>query len=95
MREFVKYSRLKQIALQVIIITILEWRYVLFLSFSLFCCSGTEQNHVQALATTLNNDEIVNLRDQFDTIDIDKNGSITLEEMRQVLRIFSHCFLFI
>eukprot|EP00249_Psilotum_nudum_P022485 c28533_g1_i4 orf=1359-2336(+) len=54
MREFVKYSRLKQIALR-------------------------------ALASTLDADEIAYLRDQFNAIDIDKNGTISLEEMRQAL----------
>ncbi|KAH7365165.1 hypothetical protein KP509_18G012000 [Ceratopteris richardii] len=56
MRKFVKYSRLKQIALK-------------------------------ALASTLNQEEISHLRDQFDAIDMDKNGTITLEEIRQVLSI--------
>lgn len=54
MRKFVKYSRLKQIALK-------------------------------ALASTLNDDEIADLRDQFNAIDMDKNGTITLEEIRQAL----------
>uniref|UniRef100_A0A0D3DHX9 non-specific serine/threonine protein kinase n=2 Tax=Brassica oleracea var. oleracea TaxID=109376 RepID=A0A0D3DHX9_BRAOL len=54
MRQFVKFSRLKQIALK-------------------------------ALATTIDEDELDDLRDQFDAIDIDKNGSISLEEMRQAL----------
>ncbi|GMI94032.1 calcium-dependent protein kinase 16 [Hibiscus trionum] len=54
MREFVKYSRLKQFALR-------------------------------ALASTLNEEEIADLRDQFDAIDVDKNGAISLEEMRQAL----------
>ncbi|KAK6924487.1 EF-hand domain [Dillenia turbinata] len=54
MRQFVKYSRLKQFALR-------------------------------ALATTLDEGEISDLRDQFDAIDVDKNGSISLEEMRQAL----------
>ncbi|XP_039026098.1 calcium-dependent protein kinase 28-like isoform X2 [Hibiscus syriacus] len=54
MRQFVKYSRLKQFALR-------------------------------ALASTLNEEEIADLRDQFDAIDVDKNGSISLEEMRQAL----------
>ncbi|KAH0936172.1 hypothetical protein HID58_013289 [Brassica napus] len=53
MRQFVKFSRLKQIALK-------------------------------ALATTIDEDELDDLRDQFDAIDIDKNGSISLEEMRQI-----------
>ncbi|KAE8695129.1 Calcium-dependent protein kinase 28 [Hibiscus syriacus] len=54
LRQFVKYSRLKQFALR-------------------------------ALASTLNEEEIADLRDQFDAIDVDKNGSISLEEMRQGL----------
>ncbi|XP_021759919.1 calcium-dependent protein kinase 28-like isoform X1 [Chenopodium quinoa] len=54
MRQFVKYSRMKQFALR-------------------------------ALASTLNEDELADLRDQFDAIDIDKNGTISLEEMRQAL----------
>lgn len=53
-RQFVKYSRMKQFALR-------------------------------ALASTLNDDELADLRDQFDAIDVDKNGSISLEEMRQAL----------
>ncbi|KAF8406566.1 hypothetical protein HHK36_008654 [Tetracentron sinense] len=52
MRQFVKYSRLKQFALR-------------------------------ALASTLDEEELADLRDQFDAIDVDKNGSISLEEMRQ------------
>ncbi|CAN1227158.1 Calcium-dependent protein kinase 16 [Linum perenne] len=54
MRQFVKYSRLKQFALR-------------------------------ALASTINEEELADLKDQFDAIDIDKNGSISLEEMRQAL----------
>ncbi|BBN07167.1 calcium-dependent protein kinase [Marchantia polymorpha subsp. ruderalis] len=54
MREFVKYSRLKQMALK-------------------------------ALASTLDGEEIADLRDQFDAIDMDKNGTITLEEIKQAL----------
>ncbi|CAI9110935.1 OLC1v1011045C1 [Oldenlandia corymbosa var. corymbosa] len=54
MRQFVKYSRLKQFALR-------------------------------ALASTLGDEELADLRDQFDAIDVDKNGSISLEEMRQAL----------
>ncbi|KAJ7944167.1 GPCR kinase [Quillaja saponaria] len=54
MRQFVKYSRLKQFALR-------------------------------ALASTLNEDELADIKDQFDAIDVDKNGSISLEEMRQAL----------
>ncbi|XP_047314868.1 calcium-dependent protein kinase 28-like [Impatiens glandulifera] len=54
MRQFVKYSRLKQFALR-------------------------------SLATTLDEEEMADLKDQFDAIDVDKNGSISLEEMRQAL----------
>ncbi|CAK9219698.1 unnamed protein product [Sphagnum troendelagicum] len=54
MREFVKYSRLKQLALR-------------------------------ALASTLDKSEILNLQDQFDAIDVDQNGTITLEEMKNAL----------
>ncbi|EFJ31885.1 hypothetical protein SELMODRAFT_449435, partial [Selaginella moellendorffii] len=54
MREFVKFSRLKQFAFR-------------------------------ALATTLEPEEIHNLRDQFNIIDVDGSGTITLEEIRQAL----------
>ncbi|KAG9443050.1 hypothetical protein H6P81_018904 [Aristolochia fimbriata] len=54
MRQFVKYSRLKQFALR-------------------------------ALASTLNDEELADLRDQFDAIDVDRNGAISLEEMRHAL----------
>ncbi|KAF7828960.1 calcium-dependent protein kinase 28-like [Senna tora] len=54
MRQFVKFSRLKQFALR-------------------------------ALASTLNEEELADLRDQFDAIDVDKSGAISLEEMRQAL----------
>jgi calcium-dependent protein kinase len=54
MRQFVKYSRMKQFALR-------------------------------ALASTLDEHELSGLKDQFDAIDVDKNGSISLEEMRQAL----------
>lgn len=40
---------------------------------------------LQALASTLNEEELADLKDQFDAIDVDKNGSISLEEMRQVV----------
>ncbi|KAK7830828.1 calcium-dependent protein kinase 16 [Quercus suber] len=54
MRQFVKYSRLKQFALR-------------------------------ALASTIDDEELADLKDQFSAIDVDKNGSISLEEMRQAL----------
>ncbi|KAF5753039.1 calcium-dependent protein kinase 28-like [Tripterygium wilfordii] len=54
MRQFVKYSRLKQFALR-------------------------------ALASTLDEEELADLKDQFDAMDVDKNGAISLEEMRQAL----------
>ena len=38
----------------------------------------------QALASTLDSSDIADLRDQFNAIDIDRNGTITLEEMRLV-----------
>ncbi|KAI3499967.1 hypothetical protein L1887_35781 [Cichorium endivia] len=54
MRQFVRYSRLKQFALR-------------------------------ALASTLDEEELSDLKDQFHAIDIDKSGAISLEEMRQAL----------
>eukprot|EP00245_Coleochaete_scutata_P006721 TRINITY_DN213_c0_g1_i1.p1 TRINITY_DN213_c0_g1~~TRINITY_DN213_c0_g1_i1.p1 ORF type:complete len:527 (+),score=136.52 TRINITY_DN213_c0_g1_i1:186-1766(+) len=54
MRNFVKFSRMKQLALR-------------------------------ALASTLEEDELVDLRDQFQAMDVDGNGTITLDEMRQAL----------
>ncbi|KAH0456871.1 hypothetical protein IEQ34_014778 [Dendrobium chrysotoxum] len=44
-----------------------------------------KQFALRALASTLNAEELADLRDQFDAIDVDKNGSISLEEMRQAL----------
>jgi Ca2+-binding EF-hand superfamily protein len=43
---------------------------------------------LQALASTLDEAELSDLKDQFDAIDVDKNGSISLEEMRQVKVLF-------
>ncbi|XP_076887805.1 calcium-dependent protein kinase 28-like [Bidens hawaiensis] len=54
MREFVKYSRLKQFALR-------------------------------ALASTLDEEELSNLKDQFQATDVDKSGAISLEEMKEAL----------
>lgn len=42
---------------------------------------------LQALASTLDEAELADLRDQFHAIDADKNGAISLEEMRQVCSI--------
>lgn len=42
---------------------------------------------LQALASTLDEGELADLRDQFHAIDADKNGAISLEEMRQVCSI--------
>jgi Ca2+-binding EF-hand superfamily protein len=39
---------------------------------------------LQALASTLNEEELADLHDQFNAIDVDKNGKISLEEMREV-----------
>ncbi|CAH9119339.1 unnamed protein product [Cuscuta epithymum] len=44
-----------------------------------------KQFALRALATTLDQDELIVLRDQFEAIDVDKNGVITLDEMRQAL----------
>lgn len=54
MREFIKYSRVKQLALK-------------------------------ALATTLDETEVQQLKDQFNAMDINKDGTITLDEMRHAL----------
>jgi len=45
---------------------------------------------LQALASTLNEGELSDLKDQFDAIDVDKNGAISLEEMRQVTHKSKH-----
>lgn len=42
----------------------------------------------QALASTLDDEELADLRDQFDAIDVDKNGLISLDEMRHVSSIY-------
>ena len=47
--------------------------------------SRLKQFALRALASTLDEQELANLRDQFHAIDVDKNGSISLEEMRQAL----------
>ncbi|KAH7669056.1 Non-specific serine/threonine protein kinase protein [Dioscorea alata] len=52
-----------------------------FVKFSRF-----KQFALRALATTLDEGELANLRDQFNAIDVDGSGSISLEEMRQALQ---------
>ncbi|XP_047972644.1 calcium-dependent protein kinase 28-like [Salvia hispanica] len=47
--------------------------------------SRFKQFALRALASTLDEEEISDLRDQFDAIDVDKNGVISLEEMRQAM----------
>ncbi|KAK7262953.1 hypothetical protein RJT34_30535 [Clitoria ternatea] len=47
--------------------------------------SRFKQFALRALASTLNEEELADLKDQFHAIDVDKNGSISLEEMRQAL----------
>ncbi|KAK1363484.1 Calcium-dependent protein kinase 28 [Heracleum sosnowskyi] len=47
--------------------------------------SRMKQFALRALASTLDEEELANLRDQFHAIDIDKSGTISLEEMRQAL----------
>ncbi|XP_073293654.1 calcium-dependent protein kinase 18-like [Primulina huaijiensis] len=47
--------------------------------------SRLKQFALRALASTLDVEEIADLRDQFDAIDVDKSGAISLEEMRQAL----------
>ncbi|KVI02932.1 Calcium-binding EF-hand [Cynara cardunculus var. scolymus] len=44
-----------------------------------------KQFALRALASTLGEEEISDLKDQFHAIDVDKNGAISLEEMRQAL----------
>ncbi|XP_022926486.1 calcium-dependent protein kinase 28-like [Cucurbita moschata] len=47
--------------------------------------SRFKQFALRALASTLCEEELADLRDQFDAIDVDKNGFISLEEMRHAL----------
>lgn len=90
MRQFVKFGRFKQFALRVnklFIVTLEFVKNLLFIFYITF--------HIQALASTLNSEEVADLRDQFDAIDVDKNGAISLEEMRQVSFLWRmiHAFL--
>ncbi|XP_047311510.1 calcium-dependent protein kinase 18-like [Impatiens glandulifera] len=47
--------------------------------------SRFKQFALRAFATTLDEEELAELRDQFDAIDVDKSGAISLEEMRIAL----------
>ncbi|KAJ0707480.1 putative protein kinase CAMK-CDPK family [Helianthus annuus] len=47
--------------------------------------SRLKQFALRALASTLDEEELADLKDQFHAIDIDKSGAISLEEMRQAL----------
>ncbi|KAH6820757.1 calcium-dependent protein kinase 16 [Perilla frutescens var. hirtella] len=47
--------------------------------------SRLKQFALRALAGTIEKEELADLRDQFDAIDVDKNGAISLEEMRLAL----------
>ncbi|KAG5241551.1 calcium-dependent protein [Salix suchowensis] len=47
--------------------------------------SRLKQFALRALASTIDEEELADLKDQFDAIDVDKNGAISLEEMRQAL----------
>ncbi|URD72370.1 calcium-dependent protein kinase [Musa troglodytarum] len=46
--------------------------------------SRLKQFALRAIASTLDEDELANLKDQFQAIDIDKSGAISLDEMRQI-----------
>ncbi|KAG6478784.1 hypothetical protein ZIOFF_062228 [Zingiber officinale] len=46
--------------------------------------SRLKQFALRAIASTLDEHELADLRDQFQLIDIDKSGSISLDEMRQI-----------
>lgn len=52
--------------------------------FSLYVPNDVGFFHAQALASTLKEEELADLKDQFDAIDVDKSGSISIEEMRHV-----------
>jgi Ca2+-binding EF-hand superfamily protein len=49
---------------------------------------------LQALASTIDEEELADLKDQFDAIDVDKNGAISLEEMRQVVSFYQTVICF-
>lgn len=83
MRQFVKYSRLKQFALRVSVVFSEEsklYEIIVCLKGGLLC--------LQALASTLDEEVLSDLKDQFHAIDVDKNGTISLEEMREVYLLF-------
>ncbi|CAI5937415.1 unnamed protein product [Closterium sp. NIES-65] len=82
MREFVKYSRLKQMALK----PSLRRHRVLSNMREIVKYSRLKQMALKALATTLEENEVQALRDQFNAMDINKDGTITIDEIRQALR---------
>ncbi|KAJ3678468.1 hypothetical protein LUZ60_002271 [Juncus effusus] len=47
--------------------------------------SRFKQFALRALASTMDGEELSDLRDQFNAIDVDKNGKISLEEMKQAM----------
>jgi calcium-dependent protein kinase len=53
--------------------------------------SRFKQFALRALASTLNSEELSDLRDQFNAIDVDKNGTISLEELKQVSLVGCPC----
>jgi hypothetical protein len=57
-----------------------------------FCAYIIAHLPVQALASTVNEEELADLKDQFDAIDVDKSGSISIEEMRHV-RLWSFLYI--
>ncbi|KAI3808404.1 hypothetical protein L1987_24354 [Smallanthus sonchifolius] len=48
-------------------------------------CSRLKQFALRALASTLDEEELSDLKDQFHAIDVDKSGAISLEEMKEAL----------
>ncbi|KAE8771090.1 calcium-dependent protein kinase 16-like [Hordeum vulgare] len=58
---------------------------VLYNMRQFFKYSRFKQFALRALTSTVNEEELVDLKDQFDAIDVDKSGSISIEEMRHAL----------
>lgn len=86
LRQFVKFSRFKQFALRVIYNKHIYDRVISRINKSMASSFRTSNlsGFTQALASTLSKQELAGLKDQFDAIDVDKNGTISLEEMRHV-----------